>query len=174
VAPFASPYPSLPAAMPPPRRPRHGPPSSAEWGRVYPVLDLHGLTGDEAYRRTERWLRDRQEEGIRRVVVVTGRGLRSAGLPVLRAEVEHLLAGLRGTVVAGWEITHAGGSFRVELRRPPPSPSRGAPAASPLLRQASPELRRRAEEALWELGVEPTPALLEAEIRRLRAQGGEV
>ena len=152
---------------PPPERP-----SRDAWGRVHPVLDLHGLTGEEAARRTGSWLRERQAEGVRTVVVVTGRGARSRGLPVLRAEVEHLLEGLRGTLVAGWESGHAGGSFRVELRRPPPTPP--APAPSRLLRDAPPDLRLRAQEALWELGVAPTPALLEAEIRRLLAEGGEV
>ena len=39
-----------------------------------------------------------------------------------------------------------------------------------MLRGASPELRRRAEEALHELGIAPTPELLRAEIRRLRVE----
>jgi hypothetical protein len=169
VAPFAQ------APRPHPRpmaRRRPDPPPPPPRGTVHPFLDLHGLTGEEAARRTERWLRDRQAEGVRTVVVVTGRGLRSPGLPVLRTEVEHLLAGLKGTLVAAWESAHAGGSFQVELRRPPAGP---APPPPPrLLRAAPPELRRRAEEALWELGVEPTPTLLEAEIRRLMEGPGEV
>lgn len=142
------------------------------WGIIHPLLDLHGLTGDEARRRTDRWLRDRQAEGIRRVVVVTGRGLHTRGIPVLRNEVEHLLQELRGTIVVEWSPDHGGGSFRVELRRPPPEPPR--PPVSPLLREADPLLRRRAEEALWELGIEPTPALVEAEIRRILREDGAV
>lgn len=149
---------------PPPREPR---------GTVHPVLDLHGMTGEEAARRTERWLRDRQAEGTRTVVVITGRGLRSRGLPVLRAEVEHLLAGLQGSLVAGWEAGDLGGSLRVELRRPPEPAVRPRDPLPRLLRETPAELRLRAEEALWELGVEPTPTLLEAEIRRLRRESGE-
>lgn len=159
------------ARHPMPRR--RPPPPPEPRGTVHPVLDLHGLTGDEAARRTDRWLRDRQADGVRTVVVITGRGLRSRGLPVLRAEVEHLLAGLKGSVVAGWETGDLGGSVRVELRRPPPSRARAADPTPRLLRETPAELRLRAEEALWELGVEPTPTLLEAEIRRLRREAGE-
>ena len=138
---------------------------------MHPLLDLHGMTGEEARRRTEQWLRERQAEGVRTVVVVTGRGLHSIGIPVVRNEVAHLLALLKGTLVARWESTHAGGSFRVELRRPPPDASPPASAPPRLLAKADPELRRRAEEALWELGIDPTPPLLEAEIRRILNEG---
>lgn len=154
------------------RRRRIGPAPGEPRGTVHPFLDLHGMTGDEAARTTERWLRARQAEGVRTVVVVTGRGLRSRGLPVLRAEVEHLLAGLEGTLVAAWERAHDGGSVRVQLRGAPPPPPASAPVPR-LLRAAPPELCRRAEEALWELGIAPTPALLEAELRRLRGEAGE-
>lgn len=136
------------------------------WGKVHPVLDLHGLTGDEARRRTEQWLLDRQAERVRTVIVVTGRGLHSQGIPVIRNEVEHLLQMLKGTLVVRWESAGFGGSFQVELRRPPDTAPRPAPVP-PLLREADLPLRRRAEEALWELGIDPTPALLEAEIRRI-------
>ena len=150
------------------RKPERKPGVSREaWGRLHPQLDLHGMTGDEARRRTEQWLRDRQAEGVRTVEVVTGRGRRSAGIPVLRTEVQHLLTDLRGTLVAGFEAAHHGGSFRVELRPPPPGAVPLPVAEPPLLRGADPALRRRAEEALWELGIAPTPALLEAEIRRI-------
>jgi hypothetical protein len=168
VAPVAFRGPGVARTRMPRRRPQ---PPREPRGTVHPVLDLHGLTGEEAARRTERWLRDRQAEGARTVVVITGRGLRSRGLPVLRAEVEHLLAGLRGSLVAGWEAGDLGGSLRVELRRPPEQPPRPRDPLPRLLRETPAELRLRAEEALWELGVEPTPTLLEAEIRRLRRAG---
>jgi Smr domain len=143
------------------------------WGKVHPVLDLHGLTGDEARRRTEQWLLDRQAERVRTVVVVTGRGLHSQGIPVIRNEVEHLLQMLKGTLVVRWETAGFGGSFQVELRRPP-EPDRRPPPVPPLVREAGLSLRRRAEEALWDLGIDPTPALLEAEIRRiLQEEGGD-
>jgi Smr domain-containing protein len=136
-------------------------------GTVHPLLDLHGHTGAEARLRAERWLRARAADGERTVIVVTGRGNRSRGLPVLPGEVEHLLDSLAGDVVARWEPTADGGGFRVELRPAPASPRPADDAAT--LRGVPPELRRRAEEALHELGVTPTPALLRAEIRRLRA-----
>ena len=155
-----------------PPRPRE-PVSREAWGRVHPVLDLHGLTGDEAARRTEQWLRDRQAEGVRTVYVVTGRGLHTRGIPVLRNEVEHLLTMLKGTLVARWDSAHTGGSFRVELRRPPVEPPRVSTREPRLLREAPPDVRHRAAEALAELGIDPTPALLEAEIRRiLREEAG--
>lgn len=147
-----------------PRRPRDAPDPR---GTVYPLLDLHGHTGGQARVRAESWLRARAADGERTVVIVTGRGNRSTGLPVLRGEVEHLLGALAGEVVARWETVGGGGGFRVQLRPAPAAPAPGDDAA--LLRGVPPDLRRRAEEALIELGITPTPALLRAEIRRLRA-----
>jgi hypothetical protein len=142
-------------------------------GSVHPLLDLHGLTGDEARGRAERWLRAKAAAGERTVVVVTGRGNRSRGFPVLRPEIEHLLEGLRGSAVESWEPTDGGGAFRVSLAGPPTPPRAdpGAEAAA-LARQHPPELRRRAEESLAELGITPTPALVRAEIRRLVDEDG--
>jgi hypothetical protein len=143
---------------------------------IYPTLDLHGATAEEAWRRTECWLAEQRTTGARTVRVVTGKGLHSIGPPVLRGEVEALLRALRSTLVAGYAIEPGGGAFRIELRRTsaesaaapsPPQPRRAD------LRAADPQLRRRAEEALWELGVQPTPELIEAEVRRLRQQDAD-
>lgn len=153
--------------------PNRDAPSREAWGRVHPVLDLHGLTGDEAGRRAERWLRDRQAEGVRTVMVVTGRGLHSQGIPVLRNEVEHLLARLQGTLVVRWEAANFGGSFRIELRRPPQEPPRLSTREPALVRDAPPDVRLRAAENLAELGIASTPALLEAEIRRILRDDGK-
>jgi hypothetical protein len=148
--------------------------SREAWGRVHPVLDLHGLTGDQARRRAEQWMRDRQAEGVRTVVIVTGRGLHSQGIPVVRNEVQHVLERFKGTMVVRWHSTHFGGGFQVELRRPPPEPRPRVEREPTLLREAPPDLALRAAEALAELGIASTPALLEAEIRRiLREEGGE-
>lgn len=151
------------------RRPRD---ASQPRGTVHPLLDLHGLTGGEARVRAELWLRDRAALGDRTVVVVTGRGNRSRGLPVLRGEVEDLLAKLQGDIVTRWEHTGGGGGFRVSLRPAPSSTPRAGRSAADagLPRNLAPELRRRAEEALDELGIAPTPDLLRAEIRRLLAE----
>ena len=147
--------------------------SREAWGRVHPIVDLHGLTGAEASRRAEQWIRDRQAEGVRTVIVVTGRGLHSQGIPVVRNEVEHVLQRLKGTLVARWESAHFGGSFRIELRKPPPEPPRPSTREPALVRDAPPDVRLRAAENLAELGIASTPALLEAEIRRiLRDEGG--
>jgi hypothetical protein len=173
---FRRPETHHPADVPPVRK-RKPPPgesvSREAWGRVHPILDLHGLTGDEARRRAEQWMRDRQMEGARTVIIVTGRGLHSQGIPVVRNEVEHLLALLKGTLVVRWESAHFGGSFRVELRRPPQEPPRLSTREPALVRDAPPDVRLRAAEALAELGIASTPALLEAEIRRiLRDEAG--
>jgi hypothetical protein len=110
------------------------------------------------------WLHEQQRRGARTVRVITGRGLHSPGPPVLRHEVEALLRTLRPELVVDFEVASLGGAFLIELRarRPeaPPPPSR--------LPWVDPDLRRRAEEALHELGVRPTPELIDAEIRRLR------
>ncbi|HSU14206.1 Smr/MutS family protein [Longimicrobium sp.] len=143
-------------------------PSEPSRGTIYPLLDLHGHTGGEARARTESWLRARAAGGERTVVIVTGRGNRSQGLPVLRGEVEHLLTLLTGEVVLRWEMTVGGGGFRVELR-----PARETVARADdgrLLRDHSHALRRQAEEALIELGITPTPPLVLAEIRRILAE----
>lgn len=142
------------------------------WGEAHPTLDLHGHTADEAVRRAEAWLRGRQREGVRTVRVVTGRGTRSPGPPVLRGEVGAMLEALRGSLVSYFTLDSGGGAFRVELEREVrPRPPRKTSSA--VLRRTAPDLRRRAEEALWELGVDPTPELLEAEIRRIRREAGE-
>ena len=135
------------------------------WDELHPTLDLHGETADDARRRAERWLRERQAEGARTVRLITGRGMHSVGPPVLPGEIRELLTGLRGGVVSRFDAEPGGGAFRVELTRPRPRRSAPRPPPDPRLDDA--ELRRRAEESLWELGVDPTPAVLEAEMRRL-------
>lgn len=142
------------------------------WDEVHPTLDLHGETAESARRRAERWLREQQAMGSRTVRLITGRGMHSLGPPVLRGEIEALLRELGGGLVARFSPEPGGGVLRAELARPPRRPPPPAPPRDPRLRD--PELRRRAEEALWELGVDPTPTLIEAEIRRiLRREAGE-
>ncbi len=159
------------------RRRRTPPPESRPhlpWDELRPTLDLHGETAERARRIAERWLREQQAAGVWLVRVVTGRGLRSVGPPVLRGEIEDLLGSLRGSVVSKAAGDSGGGAFRVELCKPPPP--RGAAALRPPLPPASPSLsrsqeaglRRRAEESLCDLGIDPTPALVEAEMRRIR------
>jgi hypothetical protein len=153
------------------RRPRQ-PASHLPWDALYPTLDLHGHTADEARMRAERWLAEQREAGARVVRLITGRGKHSVGPPVLRGEIGALLDSLRGKAVAGYEVEPGGGALRVELRRlrpgraPAPRPAPPKQARRGSLPESA-ELRRRAEEALWDLGVQPTPELVEAEMRRI-------
>lgn len=132
-------------------------------GALYPTLDLHGETADSARRQTELWLRNQQRQGERWVRLVTGRGRHSPAGPVLREEIGDLLHDLRGELVADAHLESSGGAYRVELRAPP----REAHRAPPPLPDASPEIRQAAEEALIELGIDPRPELLAAEILRI-------
>ena len=149
------------------RRPRPPP----DLGSLYPTLDLHGETADSARRKAEAWLRTQRAAGERHVRLITGRGNRSAGPPVLRVEIEHLLRDLAGDLVTRSALEAGGGAIRVELRPAAVPASRRAPGHAP---RTDPALRRAAEEALAELGIDPTPELVEAELRRLRdaRQGG--
>ncbi|HEX8362750.1 MAG TPA: Smr/MutS family protein [Longimicrobium sp.] len=155
-----------------PRKRSRKDPTGASWGSLHPLLDLHGLTGDDARVRADAWLRARRGDGVRTVLLVTGRGNRSAGPPVLRGEVEDLLHGLSGELVESFSPLPGGGGFQVELARPePPRPlTLAQERAARRVRSTAPELRRRAEETLWELGIAPTPALLAAEIQRIQEE----
>ena len=145
-------------------RPRGGRRSDPDRGSIHPTLDLHGETADSARRKAEMWLRRMAAEGEGLVRIVTGRGKHSVAGPVLRGEIEDLLSTLGGELVRRAEEEAGGGAFRVLLRpRTGPVPPRPPP-----IPRAPPELRRRAEEALAELGIQPTPEMLAAEIRRLR------
>ncbi len=86
------------------------------------------------------------------------------GPPVLRGEIQEMLEGMHGGVVSHFTSEAGGGAFRVEISRPERPRRPGGPSYP---RYADPELIRRAEDALWELGVAPTPTLIQAEIRRI-------
>jgi hypothetical protein len=156
-------------------RRKRKPSSSARvpWDTLYPTLDLHGDTAEEARRRAELWLAEQHSLGVRTVRIITGKGLHSVGPPVLRGEIEALLRSLRPSRVARFEPEPGGGVLRIELRRSaaPHQPAGPRPQPKPAPPSADAELRRRAEEALWELGVQPTPELIAAEIRRLKQAG---
>ena len=133
-----------------------------------PTLDLHGLTANEAENNARAWLRARQAAREPTVIVVTGRGRHSAGLPVLPGVVRHLLEELRGTVVNDYGADPAGGAFRIDLRMPT-CRARGQRRSEPV---PDPALHREAEVRLHELGVSPTPALVRAEVARIVAERG--
>lgn len=148
------------------RRPE-GPPG-ALWEPVYPTLDLHGETADDARRRAEAWLEAQRANGEPVVRVVTGRGRHSIGPPVLPAEIEDLLRSLRGSVVDEYVTERGGGAFRVELRRKERRPATPRQAIG----RGNEALLRRAEERLAELGIAAHPSLIAAEIRRMREEEG--
>ncbi len=73
-------------------------------GRIPPELriDLHGLRADEARRHVHTELSAAIADGVRCVIVVHGKGLRSDGAPVLRNALVDWLASpdLEGRVLA--------------------------------------------------------------------------
>lgn len=73
-------------------------------GKLMPeaTLDLHGLSRDEALERVGHFLANAAYHGRKTLLIVTGKGLRSEGEPVLRAAVERYLAGEGRTRVAEW------------------------------------------------------------------------
>jgi len=88
-------------------------------------LDLHGMTQDQAHGALSRFLRNAQGQGIKFVIVVTGKGLRGASgseRGVLKREVPRWLGmpEFRDLVV-GFEvasIAHGGeGALYVRVRR---------------------------------------------------------
>lgn len=154
------------------KRRRARPPAARVEDSLYPTLDLHGATAGEAVRIARRWIDAQFASGERVVRLITGWGRHSAGPPVVRGEIEMLLASLRGVAVDKFSLETGGGVFRVTLR-----PARSGGAAPRSLKRTRPALRederRRALESLDELGVTPTPELIEAEALRLRGEAGE-
>lgn len=81
-------------------------------------IDLHGDTADEAGRRLEMFL-DRVSVSARGGVVrvITGRGARSHGQPVLQGVVRDALNGWLSHRVAEWAVDVGGGAYLVRVRR---------------------------------------------------------
>lgn len=74
------------------------------------------LTGIEAVRRADGWLRAKQVERAEEVLVITGRGNGSVGqVAVVREEVRKLLNRLRRAGVVAEIREHTPGSFAVRL-----------------------------------------------------------
>lgn len=81
------------------------------------TLDLHGFPSAEAaVRHAELWMRERQMARSGEVLVITGRGRRSAdGVAVLRPAVEKLFTRLKRLGVVAAVTAHNEGSFAVTL-----------------------------------------------------------
>lgn len=84
---------------------------------VAATLDLHGLTGPEASVAVrsflETWRRRRPGAVVH---IITGKGRRSAGAPVLRGLVKTLLQGELRALVGDWARDDADGGYKVRLR----------------------------------------------------------
>ena len=146
-------------------------------------------TAAEAVHRADTWLRMKQAEGAREVLVITGRGNRSHDrTPVVREAVRRLLGLLstRGVVVDHSE--HSPGSFAVrlapfhasqlprvsthEIAAPTPPP----PTLDGLLPETRARLRVLAEGSLQLLGVrDPSQAFIHDEmVRQCDALAGAI
>ncbi len=149
------------------------------------TLDLHGFREvDDALRHAEQWLRERQVAKAGTVLVITGRGARSAdGVAVLRPAVERLLGRLRRKGVVAQAHAHGDGAFTVALapvtslfevprrsrsRSPVGGGSRqmAGPALAGLSDGTRAALRLLAERTLESLGAPVTADLVEDEMQR--------
>ena len=122
----------------------------------------------DAVKRAEAWLRMKQAEGAREVLVITGRGNGSfARVPVVREAVRRLLGLLSTRGVVEEHREHSPGSFAVRLaplsaataRRaisttePPPTDTPVLPTLDGLLPETREQLRLLATGTLQALGV---------------------
>jgi DNA-nicking Smr family endonuclease len=85
-------------------------------------LDLHGLTQGEAHAALMRFLRNAQADGMKFVLVITGKGRVGAESGVLRREVPRWLKlGEFRAYVVGYESAHVGhggdGALYIRLRK---------------------------------------------------------
>ena len=84
---------------------------------VVETLDLHGHTADEAEHRLEMFFDRVSRTSSGDVVrVITGRGARSAGPPVLPGVVRDALNGWLSHRVAEWAVDVGGGAYLVRVR----------------------------------------------------------
>lgn len=138
-------------------------------------------TAAEAVKRTESWLRMKQAEGAREVLVVTGRGNQSFGrVPVVREAVRRLLSFLSTRGVVEDHSEHSPGAFAVRLKPMNAGlPRQAARTADVVERPMDPptleglsdttrdQLRILASGMLQSLGVrDPSPQFLQDEMLR--------
>ena len=134
-------------------------------------------TAQEAVRRAESWLRERQVAGATEVLVITGRGNSSEdGHSVVRESIAKLLRTLRRQGVVDDSMQHTPGSFVVVLaptrrlweapRRKKDAPRPASPAAPlPGLEPATAVLLRElATRSLDALGVREQTDFLDKEM----------
>lgn len=99
-------------------RPSSASPRTLHGSVVAAELDLHGYTVAEAEARLERFLVTEAGRDPSVVVrVITGRGTRSSGPPVLQPAVREALTGWLRHRVDDWAVDVGGGGYLVRLRR---------------------------------------------------------
>ncbi len=97
-------------------RPNSVTPRTLHMSVVMAELDLHGFTADDAKRRLEGFLETHAVRSPGEVVrVITGRGTRSSGAPVLQERVRDALTGSMRHRVADWAVDMGGGAYLVKL-----------------------------------------------------------
>ena len=93
------------------------PPRTLHSAVVVETLDLHGCTAEQAEHRLEmifdRLSRTSAGEVVR---IITGRGSRSAGPPVLQGVVRDALNGWLSDRVAEWAVDVGSGAYLVRIR----------------------------------------------------------
>jgi hypothetical protein len=141
-------------------------------------LRTHHPSREQAVRRAENWLRERQMSRAAEALVITGRGNNSPdGVSVVRAAVVQLFASLRRRGVISDVIEHTPGSFVVTFakltavrdapqrsRNPHEVPPRDPAQLAALEPETRVLLRRLAQRSIEELGVEPTADFVEHEM----------
>ena len=98
-------------------RPTSSSPRTLHTAVVAAELDLHGHTMDAAERRLEGFLDTQAVRAPGEVVrIVTGKGTRSGGPPVLMETVREALNGWLAHRVSAWAVDIGGGAYLVEVR----------------------------------------------------------
>ena len=141
-------------------------------------LRTHHPSREQAVRRAENWLRERQMSRAGEALVITGRGNNSPdGVSLVRTAILQLFASLRRRVVISEFVEHTPGSFVVTFAKlnavrdapqrarnphelPPQDPAQLA-ALEPETRAL---LRRLAKRSIEEIGVDPAPGFVEQEM----------
>ena len=141
-------------------------------------LRTHQPSREQAVKRAENWLRERQMSRVEEALVITGRGNNSPdGISVVREAIVQLFASLRRRGVLNGVLEHTPGSFVVTFaklnavrdapqraRNPRDSPPRDPAGLAALEPETRAMLRRLAKRSIEELGVDPSPAFVEQEM----------
>jgi hypothetical protein len=141
-------------------------------------LRTHHPSREQAVRRAENWLRERQMSRAGEALVITGRGNNSPdGVSVVRAAIVQLFASLRRRGVISEVVEHTPGSFVVTFaklnavrdapqraRNPHELPQQDPAQLAALEPDTRALLRLLAKRSIEELGVKPTPDFIEQEM----------